>query len=239
MVGDEGLAPLHYAYLITCLFILMFWFPLFVLRRDLRKEMLIMSLLCLPIAVLELFYIRDYWQPDTLFGWVLGIENFMFCFSVGGIAAVIYEFLTRRRLYRAKDKIPPPLQLLLGTVLSNLVMFGSWLLLPINFMYASLLGMLTLIIVMLVSRRDLLRESLLSGVFFGVLYLAIFQLLFVRVFPGLVEKWWFHQNLSDSFVFGQPIEESLWAFLFGSLWGPAYEFLAGYKLRRRPAEVRK
>ena len=84
----------QYAYIIGNLFFLAVWIILFIYRRDLRRKMLVMSLVVAPMGPLsEIFYLRDYWQPQLFNGWLIGIEDLLFGFAIGGIAAVIYEEL--------------------------------------------------------------------------------------------------------------------------------------------------
>ncbi|MBU1017005.1 hypothetical protein KJ678_02465 [Patescibacteria group bacterium] len=67
--------------------------------------MLIMSLVIAPMGPLsELFYLRDYWQPKILTGRSFGIEDLFFAFTIGGIAAVIYEVSFRKNIQ--KDVYP-------------------------------------------------------------------------------------------------------------------------------------
>lgn len=222
----------NFAYLVLGVVLFGFWFLLFLLRKDLRKEMLLMSLLCTPFAITELFFVQDYWYPDTLFGWVLGIENFIFCFCIGGIATVVYELFMRRKLYKHKGDAGWGRRFLFCLTIGLILTFLFWYVLPINFMYASFLAMSLGLICMLSFRRDLLKESILSGLFFCAIYFLVFQFCFGVLFPDLVEKWWFHRNLSGARVLGQPIEESLWAFYFGALCGPAYRFVTSSRLRK-------
>jgi hypothetical protein len=40
----------------------------------------------------------NYWTPTTLFGWVPGLESFLFAFNTGGLAATLYKVIGRRAL---------------------------------------------------------------------------------------------------------------------------------------------
>lgn len=91
----------RYAYLIADLVLLLVWIALFVVRKDLRKEMLIMSLCVSPMGpIAEFFYLRDYWHPALFNGWTIGIEDFIFAFVIGGIASVVYEEFFKRKYMR-------------------------------------------------------------------------------------------------------------------------------------------
>jgi hypothetical protein len=58
--------------------------------------MLIMGTLALPLAFFDLVFVPAYWRPVTLFHMPIDIEGFLFSFSVGGIAAVLYATLAKR-----------------------------------------------------------------------------------------------------------------------------------------------
>lgn len=82
------------AYLTGDIIFFIIWGVLFFLRKDLRKKMLTMSLLIAPLGPLsEFFYLRDYWRPQLLFGFRIGVEDLLFAFTIGGISGVIYEEL--------------------------------------------------------------------------------------------------------------------------------------------------
>lgn len=91
---------LQYAFIIGNLLFLLVWIILFTIRPYLRKEMLIMSLIVAPMGpISEIFYLRDYWRPETFNGLLIGVEDLLFGFTIGGITAVIYEaFFSRKYL---------------------------------------------------------------------------------------------------------------------------------------------
>ena len=94
---------MQYAYLGSNVITLTFWFLLFWVRKDLRKMMLTMSIMALPLAFFDLMFVPSYWNPVTLFHIPIGIEGFLFAFSVGGIASVLYAELTQHKPQRIHD----------------------------------------------------------------------------------------------------------------------------------------
>lgn len=89
----------QYTYLILDLCFFIVWLFLFFWRKDTRKEMLVMSCLFGAVGVVTAFvYTKDWWQPLTIAGTVVGIEDFLFGAMIGGISAVIYEELFKKRL---------------------------------------------------------------------------------------------------------------------------------------------
>lgn len=98
-------------------------------------------------------------------------------------------------------------------------------------MYAALISLFVATIFILYYRRDLFVDSLMSGLLVGTITLIGF-VVFLNIFPGVVEKWWLLDNLSRVFVLGIPVEELLWAFGLGAVAGPFYEFFMGLKFNR-------
>ena len=83
-----------YSYLLMDFGFLIVWLILYFLRKDVRKVMWFVSL---PLGFmgpfLEYVYVNDWWRPLTITGTLLGIEDFLFGFGIGGISAAIYEEL--------------------------------------------------------------------------------------------------------------------------------------------------
>ena len=96
--------PYKYAYLLGDLILFAVWSILF-LRKDLRKEILTVSIIGGVLGPLsEAFYIRDYWQPQLFNGWTIGIEDFLFGFFFTGITASIYEEVFGKRFIKKASK---------------------------------------------------------------------------------------------------------------------------------------
>ncbi len=84
-----------YAWFMWSMGFLAFWCALFFLKIPLRKQMLRMSLFTAPLGLTEPLFVPEYWNPPTLFDLAqmtgFDIESLIFCFSIGGIATVLYE----------------------------------------------------------------------------------------------------------------------------------------------------
>jgi hypothetical protein len=79
------------AYLVGSLIFGVVWAVLFTLRKDLRREMLSLSLLAGIMGPLsEHFYLQDYWQPEYWLPGFLRIEDFLagFFLGIGGRAFI-------------------------------------------------------------------------------------------------------------------------------------------------------
>ncbi|OGI67119.1 hypothetical protein A2823_01660 [Candidatus Nomurabacteria bacterium RIFCSPHIGHO2_01_FULL_41_91] len=216
------------------IFFLLVWLVLFIVRKDLRREILTMSVLIAPLGITQIFFFRDYWHPTyslgTIFG-VVGLEEIIFCFLIGGIAAVIYEEIFGLRY--AKRHVKNHLYFMLGcSVLGILGMIIGNIVLGFNSMYVSIVLLLLISIAILIFRHDLLKDALFSGLLVGLFMFISYTLLFNTIFDGVIQKWWLLKNLSGILVSGVPIEELAWAFSWGLVAGPAYEFITGLKFKK-------
>jgi hypothetical protein len=202
------------------------WLTLFFLRKDLRREILSMSIFATPFAALDIFFVPSYWQPVTFLNIPVGIEGFIFSFEIGGVAAAVYPEVFHKKLVRIKRyQKPVGIFILLATL--GAVMFSN------IFKVAN--TMLNLYIIMLFgsaliifARRDLLKSTVLGGVLFGVTYFISFYLLNQI---QSISDWFILEGLPKFFIFNVPIYEILFAILFGAYWGNLYEVLFGYKLK--------
>ena len=84
------------AYLFACGLGAVIWTACFLMRPDLRRIMLGMSVIGVPLAFSDLFYVPHYWRPRTLGHIPIGIEGFIFSFEAAGICAVIYALASGR-----------------------------------------------------------------------------------------------------------------------------------------------
>lgn len=181
-----------------------------------------------PLA--ELFYLRDYWHPQALLDYPFGIEAVLFGFFFGGISSVIYEELFGKRFMRriSRDEhwsfFAMPFVLIVYLTMSILNRH-----LGLNSIYASMIAFLLIAFIMIFYRRDLFFDSLASGLAMGTIFFLGYMV-FLSLFPSAIREWWMLKNISGFLVFGVPIEELLWAFCWGMVGGPLYEFLAGKKL---------
>ena len=221
-----------YAYLVGDLLLALIWSILFLIRKDLRKEILSLSILggIAGIAT-EVFYLQDYWQPQLFNSWVIGFEDFLFGFFACGISATIYEEIFGKRFAKKKKfrtlwVLKPVPLLVLVVIVMSISVFG----LGLSSMYTSFILFLVAFIIMIFLRRDLFINGFLSGIFMGIL-MVVCYLSLLAIFPDLINKFWFVENLSGIELWSIPLEELIWAFCLGMAVGPYWEFIKGYKLR--------
>lgn len=223
------------AYAVIVGFFAFVWIILFVVRKDLRQEMLIMSLLAAPLGpVGDFFYQRDYYFLPVLNGQYWWMFSLACGFVYGGVAAVLYETFLKEhhRIQRgARKKLGKHYWWFWAASLGGgFVMYLGTFILHINSMYVSLFVMFFGASWMGYQRRDLLLEALGSGFAFMTIT-ATFYLVFQQIFPGVFESQWNTGELSGLFVMGIPLEEYAWAFMWGFIAGPAYEYVMGIRMR--------
>lgn len=228
-----------YAYLIGALVFLLVWALFFWRAKFLRKEMLIMSFIGAifgPIS--EFWYFKDYWQPELLIKFpVGGLEDVLFGFAIGGIAAVAYEtiFINHICLCERK-KLKKEWFLLIFAVILGAVMIGLTNLSGVNSIYASSLGMIIAAILMLYFRPDLILNALGSGILVALVMFTVYiipQILFPEVHQWMAEIWKLYGTREGILLFGHvPLTEMLWGLSWGFIWGPIYEFIVGARTLR-------
>jgi hypothetical protein len=230
----------RYAYLLGSLFILFpIWLILFHARPDLRHAILKASLLVgIGGPLSELLYTRDYWQPQNIFGWRIGIEDFLYGFLIGGIACSIYEVVFRKALSRNRDRTHQWSHFILPIFAAMFILLNSLVFVfNINSIYASILIFISFALFALWLRHDLLIASLISGVFVGTV-MFVGYLIFLHFYPQAIHRWWFLDNISGILVLGVPLEELVWAFSWGMAGGIMYEFFTGLKfIKYRPSVI--
>lgn len=176
-------------------------------------------------------YTVDWWRPLTITGTRIGIEDFMFGFWVGGVSAVIYEEIFKKKIYKRKHQEGNVLTLAIpmALVITSLF-FGSFYIIGINSFYSSIISIVPGILFMWIKRRDLIFDSLVSGALLclvGLLWFWIPEL----ITPGWVQNYWLLENLSGVIILRAPLEDLIWGFLIGAYIGPLYEFWQGARLQ--------
>lgn len=220
-----------YVYIAGSLIFFLFWTFIFLKRKDLRKEIVWASLVGLPFGIIEIFFVPYYWYPESLFGLMrqygFGLEGFLYAFSISGIAAVVYEFLEKKKtvkIRRDKKIHIAPFLLFLSVFLSLEFLF------PEKPMLNLTAGFICGVILTAWLRRDLLKQILLSGLIFGIFYFINF--VFINAMGGdLVSQFYSPQILGNLKVLGVPLEEIIGSFAGGAFWSTLYEYTKAYRIK--------
>jgi len=201
------------------------WVIFFIASRETRREMLVMSLLMLAATPGAVYLaaaeprasqvITDLSVPN---------ENFLFAFTIGGIAAVIYHIVYRKTFRKVPASKRTPATPAAAHWLALMVIIGSaWFLAAIimtfafglNPLHALIIGGIMIGLYIVADRKDLLTDAVVSAVFMAVIIFAAEQLFFFRFYPGLE---------STTYLGAVPFEEIAWAAVLGFTFGPLYEY---------------
>lgn len=222
---------LKYAYLIGTLIFFIPWTILFLLRKDLRKEMLLMGSIVAILGIIFQYFwwTFDWWHPETITGTRIGIEDLLLGFSNGGIAAVLYEVVFKKRLYKrksTKQKIGGWPLILLGTFIASLLFWG----IGLTSYTTTIITALSIEFLLIHFRPNLLVNALASGLLMALVSLPIYYSLII-LYPSWVQTTWLLENLSGAMVTGIPVEDIVFYFLVGFVAGPFYEYWQDLRLR--------
>jgi len=222
---------MEYAYFIGCLILFVVWLLFFVLRKDLRREMIFGSLLALPFGFVECLLVPEYWNPSSLFNLIerfgVGLESFFFFAMVGGIAAVSYEVIGKKRTIKIRSKRKYFFGLFGTTILIFVcleVLFTG------QTIYNMIVSSLFLAVMTALERKDLIAQIILGGLFFGLIYLLLFGV-FARLFPDYITVAYTLDNLWGIIIWGVPLEEIAMGFGAGACWSTLFEYIQGYRTR--------
>ena len=171
----------------------------------------------------------DWWRPLTITATRIGIEDFVMGFTTGGIMASIYEAVFRRGLYKRKLHHHVSGALTLLFLLAQTTMWLFWGVGLTSF-WASTIAMVIVALVMIFTRKDLLKSSIITGVL-----MVFISALFYYTILLLSPEWINHTyllGLSGIRITGVPIEEYVFWFLSGIVFGSLYEYWQGERLKK-------
>lgn len=216
----------RFAYLVGDGISAIFWLTLFLLRRDLRKQQLFTSCFLALLAPLAdfLWFYHDYWRPEYIISFkvgqvVLGIESPLTAFLIGGIAAVLYEAVFRKRHLFGK-----PRSLMTATMIFfALVIMATLIKMGLNSIWASSSALISTTALALLIDKDLLKDAILSGILMSLL-IIIFYLVWLTIYPEAIQRFWLAEALSGIKLWKIPIEEIVWFCAAGMSVGVFYEF---------------
>lgn len=213
--------PLEYVYLISVLPLIFIWILIFYFRKDLRREILTMSIIIGIAGVWAQYqwWTVDWWQPATITGTKIGIEDFILGFFGGGIITVAYEAILRQKTDHTSKKTTIPFALIiLGTVAAIGFFFFS-----LSSFFATTIGLIFASVYIFIKQKHLIK----NGVATGLLTTGFALLFYVWIYilnPEWAQNTYLYENLSGVHILDFPIEELVFWFLSGLFIGPLYEY---------------
>jgi len=224
---------IKYSYLGYSLIFLLIWIVFYILRPDLRRRMLIFSLIITASGPLsEIWFLKDYWRRPTITGYPISIEDAIFAFAIGGIAYSIYKIFFNITAIQSEGQ-PRRGWLVIAFIIINflpLLIFTD--LLHVNSIFSSAFSLFLMAALTWFLRPDLLKPSLLSGILVVVLFFLVYKAMQV-IFPGAIEYWCMGCNPLGVRLSGVNIEELLWDFTWGLAGSTMVEIVMGEKLQKR------
>lgn len=196
--------------------------------------MLIISLFFgVASSLVEMIHVLDWWRPLTITNTTVGIEDFLFGFGIGGIASVIYEHVFNKRVKIKKVKEIKEqkrnINFLFLLALLFILFFGGFFIFNLNSFEAMLVSFIIPILIIYIKRKDLIKDSLVSGILVLMASIIGYHILNL-ITPGFFDEFWLFQNIGRVIVLGIPLEEHIFYFLAGALLGPLYEYWKEGKL---------
>ena len=225
-------------YFSSSLALFLLWVGFFFFSKSTRREQILMSLfgLVLAPAAIPLATLDIRGTGATMSS--LGIEDFLFLFSLFGIAAVIYQALLGKHIDKKKSK-----RLVVSSAIHGIallvIMLGVWItvILGLTAFYhvsiaqATLAGGLLIGLYVIADRKDLLANALISGLLIMLLVFLVEQIFVLRLYPEATPSLFSVASFSTDSLAGTPLEALLWSAIMGFAVGPLYEYVRGITLR--------
>jgi hypothetical protein len=225
------------------------------IRKDLRRAMIYSGLLYLCYGFVMFLAIKlfsaesaksitpGYWSPPSLLdlnsktgGY--GIEDALFSFLFGAIAAGLFELTFRLKLTKnANKKLRKGHALLISLVAGSIFIAFA----PVNAIYFFIFVQFLGAVLIIGYRRDLIFHSFAGGVLLMLLYASLFTV-FNFLFPHFIGQYYHLEKTTHIIILGIPLEEYLYALSLGMMWAPVYEYMYQVKDRgnaRRSSKLRR
>lgn len=189
------------------------------MRPEWRRTTMICGVLSLPLSLMGLVLVPDYWRPMGVVQLPVLLEDFLFMFNTGIAAWLAGSWPYRDRLILGRIRIWAFLRrsmLMAGVILATgavLHRFGMKVGLSIPVVWSACAGIL------LCLRPDLRAVMAAAAATFGVSYFAVVACVFA-VAPDFTSAWNYN-NLLGWKVLEVPVDEIVWAMGFGAVW-PAF-----------------
>ena len=210
------------------------WFLLFLIRKDTRKEMIICStLISITGPALNFLFVQDWWHPISFFDGTRTaiLESLIVAFFIGGVASVPYEILFKKRLKQKKKifEVKGDIKFFNLAVIGAIFFFGSFYILGINSFISSLICFSAPLLVILYKRKDLIKNSILSGILMIPIVIVVYTFIEL-ITPGWINAFWLWQNTPEIIILNVPIDDLIHYMFIGALAGPIYEYMREGKL---------
>jgi hypothetical protein len=228
------------SFLIVSLVFFLLWLGLLFFSHNTRREQIIMSVVGAIMAPGIISIVaEDYRNIVSEHATMVGIEDFIFAFSLFGIAAVLYQAVLGKHLHKMRGQRVQIKHPVLHMISHLILVLAIWafiaLLLIYIFSLTSIMGLIVggafIGIYIIADRHDLMFNALITGLALALLVFLVEQFFFVRLHPVDAMHFWQWDAVSTFMIGGVPTEELVWAAVVGFTIGPMYEWLKRYELK--------
>ncbi len=215
-----------YPYLVTSLVLLMISMTGYWVFPKRRRALLLSGLLSIPCSLTTFYFVPEYWQPVRLFDFPLGIEDIFFSFSTGMMVWFIMDVRHGNAILETRwSRVLPRYFKVLPL---GIVMIFLMRQIPIMVMNQALIGIIIIGVILSWNRWKALPAALFTGAVFSLFYTLFLAMMFANFLDFSIQ--WTHSNLFGFSILGIPVEESLWAFIFGACWAIVMVFVFNTKI---------
>ncbi len=183
------------------------------------------------------WFYEDYWKPTYFLKfeigtWVLSVEDYLFAFAFSGICAGTFDLFLRNSGQKELTKFNTLgyIKLLLLGLSCVLVMSILKVTFNINTLYAGVITFFIGALLILIRQPQWIIAGVKTAILIGIFMWIFYWGLYLRLFPGIIEKWWISDALSKIFIGGVPIEEIMYAVATGLIIGPSLKYCLREKL---------
>lgn len=173
-----------------------------------------------PMGLMDIWFVQDYWQPDHVIGAWFSLEGILFSFGNGILLWLIASWPQRHHLPTTRPLRHFAMPMLRFGMLAMVIILALWRhglgLTSLSLMQATFLGLGLLLVLILAQRPNLTGLALLGCGGFTLLY-AIQLALMGSYDPHYADLWYPHVREGMA-LFGFPVEELIWAAIYGAVW---------------------
>lgn len=186
----------------------------------------------MPAACTAVLFVPEYWKPIRITQLSVGIEDIIFSFATGGIVWIIVSFSVGRNF---------SYNMALGTVIKRYLILMALAISLIYLLFRStqwgvmaeaLVGIIIIGLILLVRFRFKSWRIAIAGSLLFSLYYFIIMGFILKLFP-LMRMYWNNNNLWGISVFKVPLEEIVWAFVYGTVWPLAMAYVFDLNIPKR------
>ena len=220
------------SYLLAVSLLVPIWFLFFFLRKDLRKEMIVIGFLFGTIGVLSnIIFVKDWWHPINMTNTPIGPEDIIYSFLIAGISSVIFKVIFKKKMIvELKDNVQKENFKITSIWIAGILLFSaSFYVLKIHSFYAFIISFSMCTAIIWLQRKDLILPSLISG-FLTVIAAFPSYVITEYITPGWIERTWYLNKLSGIIILYAPLEDMIFHFWVGTFIGILFAYWKGGKI---------